>query len=94
MAGPGGDEVGRVSIRVVPDTSGFRRELQNAVREAEAGVEVTIPGEVDLDTVGFRAQLATLENARVTVPVATAAPRLAGLPSSSIRSCHRRSTVV
>jgi hypothetical protein len=69
MGSPGGEEVGRVSIRVVPDTSGFRRELQNAVRAAEAGIKVTIPGEVDLDTAGFRAQLAALENARVTVPV-------------------------
>src|SRR5690606_40218325 len=69
VAGPGGREVGRVHIKVVPDTDGFRRELQNAVRAAEAGLKVTIPVEFDVDTAGLRAQLAALERSRITIPV-------------------------
>lgn len=69
MTGPGGQEVGRVSIRVAPNTDGFRRELQNAVREAEAGTKVEIPAEIkDLDTAGLRAQLEALEQSKVTIP--------------------------
>lgn len=68
MTSPGGDEVGRVSIRVVPDTSGFRRELQRAVDQAEAGVEAEIPVEFDVDPNELRAKLEAI-HASITVPV-------------------------
>lgn len=68
MSSPGGREVGRVSIRVVPDTSGFRRDLKRAVDEAEAGLKVEIPVEFDVDTAGLRAKLESIQ-ARVTIPV-------------------------
>lgn len=45
MAGPGGQEVGRVSIRVVPDTSRFREDLRDqlqAIRGDDADVEVNV----------------------------------------------------
>jgi phage-related protein len=45
MAGPGGTEVGRVSVRVVPDTENFRDEVERELREIEkleAEVEVTL----------------------------------------------------
>lgn len=45
MAGPGGTEVGRVSVRVVPDTDNFRDEVERELREIEnleAEVEVTL----------------------------------------------------
>lgn len=69
MAGPGGDEVGRVSIRVVPDTDGFRRALQSAVDAAEAGLKVTIPVDFDVDTDGLLGELAALESSHITIPV-------------------------
>ena len=69
MTGPGGDEVGRVSIRVVPDTSGFRQRLKAAVEAAERDLEVTIPVNFDADIAGLRAQLRALDNSRVTIPV-------------------------
>lgn len=44
MAGsPGGQEVGRVSIRVVPDTSKFRSELKKQLKEAVSGIKIEIP---------------------------------------------------
>lgn len=54
MAGPGGAEVGRVSVRVVPDTENFRDEVERELKEIEkleAQVEVTL----DLDK--FKAQI-------------------------------------
>lgn len=55
MAGPGGDEVGRVSIRVVPDSSGFRSELQRELAGIERSVKVEIP--VVADTGGMRTEV-------------------------------------
>ena len=70
MSSPGGtEEVGRVSIRVLPDTGGFRQRLQAALDAAEAGLEVTIPVNFDVDTAGLRAQLEALELSRITIPV-------------------------
>ncbi len=45
MAGPGGTEVGRVSVRVVPDTDNFRRDVEKELKEIEnlsAEIEVTL----------------------------------------------------
>lgn len=46
MAGPGGQEVGRVSVRVVPDTDGFRRRLQQSLTAETRGIEVDIDVEL------------------------------------------------
>ena len=35
MSSPGGAEVGRVSVKVVPDTSRFRRELERELKEKD-----------------------------------------------------------
>lgn len=45
MAGAGGTEVGRVSVRVVPDLDNFRQEVEKELKETErmdAEVEVTL----------------------------------------------------
>lgn len=61
--GPGGKEVGRISIRVVPDTSKFRRELQAKLQEIEKTVRATIPVDVDLNAAGAKAKMAALMTA-------------------------------
>lgn len=54
MAGPGGSEVGRVSVRVVPDTDNFRRDVEKELKEVE-NLEANI--EVTLDLEKFKAQI-------------------------------------
>lgn len=46
-AGPGGNEVGRVSIRVVPDISKFRKTLKTQLEKIERDLKVKIPVEFD-----------------------------------------------
>lgn len=46
--GPGGREVGRVSIRVVPDTSRFRSSLRRQLEQATAGFRAEVPVRVDV----------------------------------------------
>lgn len=52
MAGAGGREVGRISVRVVPDTDGFRRELKRQLEAITKGLEAKVNIDPDLD--GFR----------------------------------------
>jgi len=47
LAGPGGPTVGRVNIRVAPDTSRFRRELGQALETLERSLAVSIPTRID-----------------------------------------------
>lgn len=47
MAGPGGPTVGRVNIRVAPDTSRFRRELGQSLEALERSLTVQIPTRID-----------------------------------------------
>lgn len=47
MAGPGGKVIGKVSIRVVPDTSGFAPDLAADLATIERGLSVDIPVGVD-----------------------------------------------
>lgn len=48
MAGsPGGKSVGRVSIRVLPDSSKFREDLKKVLNRVEATMSVSIPVMVD-----------------------------------------------
>lgn len=60
MSSPGGQEVGRVSIRVLPDTSDFRRRLRGDLERATAGMEARVPINVDLDTAGVTARMRAL----------------------------------
>jgi hypothetical protein len=53
MAGAGGKEVGRLSIRVVPDMDGFREKVEAGARGA--GKDVVIP--VDADTSKARREI-------------------------------------
>jgi hypothetical protein len=54
MAGPGGQEVGRISIRVVPNTDNFRRELKAQLEAIEKSLQGEIEFKADLDTSGLR----------------------------------------
>lgn len=56
--GVGGREVGRISIRVVPDTSKFRRRLRESLSEIEKREEATI--QVGLDPSGAKAHFREL----------------------------------
>lgn len=47
MAGPGGREVGRVSIRVLPDTTAFGRSLEKYLDRMERRLRVEIPAVID-----------------------------------------------
>lgn len=47
MAGPGGTEVGRVSVRVVPDLDGFRDKVKRELEEVE-GMEAEVKVTIDL----------------------------------------------
>lgn len=55
MTSPGGQEVGRISVRVVPDTSRFRRTLERDLKAITRGLEFEVPGEADMSR--FRAQV-------------------------------------
>lgn len=59
-AGPGGKEVGRVSIRVVPDVSGFREKLRAELAALEKELAQEISVDVDLDTAKARASMNAL----------------------------------
>ncbi|MDM2170812.1 hypothetical protein PP404_05390 [Mycobacteroides abscessus] len=52
MASAGSREVGRISVRVVPDTDGFRRELKRQLEAITKGLEAKVNIDPDLD--GFR----------------------------------------
>jgi hypothetical protein len=54
MAGPGGTEVGRVSVRVVPDTDNFRKDVEKELKELQT-LEAEIPITLDLEK--FKAQI-------------------------------------
>ncbi|MDO3233196.1 cation transporter [Mycobacteroides abscessus subsp. abscessus] len=71
MAAAGSREVGRVSVRVVPDTDGFRRALKRQLEAITKGIEAKI--NVDPDVSGFRQKVSAatkaLDNAKVKVDV-------------------------
>ena len=48
MAGPGGQEVGRVSVRVVPDTSRFHKELRAQLERADDEIHVKVRADTTL----------------------------------------------
>lgn len=59
MSSPGGSTIGRVSVKVVPDTSKFRQELKAQLDKKLKGFKVEIP--VTVDTKRASAQLALLK---------------------------------
>ena len=63
-AGPGGHEVGRISIRVVPDTDGFRLKLEKGLKKETSGVNTEVG--VDLDPSGLREKVKALAKAAET----------------------------
>lgn len=63
--GAGGKEVGRLSIRVVPDMDGFREKVEAEARGA--GKDVKIP--VDADTTKARSEIRELTDEKRHVPV-------------------------
>ncbi len=58
MAGPGGKEVGRLSLKVLPDTSLFAKSLKAYAERVERQIQVQLP--VDLDTGMAQAQMKLL----------------------------------
>jgi hypothetical protein len=60
MAGAGGKSVGRVSIRVLPDTTKFRNDLQRALTGIEKMMSATI--KVDANTDPFERSLKRLQD--------------------------------
>lgn len=56
MAGAGGHEVGRISIRVLPDTDRFRAQLKSQLEEIEKSLKAAIQVDVDLDEGGVKAK--------------------------------------
>lgn len=56
----GGTEVGRISIKVTPDTDGFRRTLKRQLEAIEKTLRVTIPVDTDLDTAGVKSRFKEL----------------------------------
>ncbi len=73
MAGEVGQNVGTISIKVTPDTRGFRRTLESEVKAEIAGIDGDVP--VRPDTTGFRreveAETSNLPDAEVKVKANT-----------------------
>ena len=79
MAGPGGRPVGRVSIRVVPDTSTFAAALEAYLQRVESRAEVNIPVSLNAASVAAtEAKLAALTRNR-SVKIDVDSRGLAGL---------------
>ncbi len=56
MVGPGGKEVGRVSIRAVPESTRFRADLKKMLERVERTVNVTLPVTADTSTADSQIQ--------------------------------------
>lgn len=59
MSSPGGSTIGRVSVKVVPDTSKFKQELLAQLKKIQKDLKIEIP--VDFDMKRANAQLAVLK---------------------------------
>ncbi|GAA1403262.1 hypothetical protein GCM10009639_47820 [Kitasatospora putterlickiae] len=82
MAGPGGKEAGRVHVRVIPDTDGFRQRLKQYLEMLEKYTKLKV--KLDLDTTGVNARLRELTHDRsvrvnVFADTGEAAARIAAL---------------
>jgi phage-related protein len=59
MSSPGGSTIGRVSVKVVPDTSKFKQELEAQLKKTLKDMKVSI--DVEADTAAARAELEALK---------------------------------
>ena len=64
--GPGGKEVGRVSVRVTPDTSRFDEELKAKLEALERKLKGHIPVEADFDPDGLKQKVRAAAKAAET----------------------------
>ena len=78
--GPGGPEIGRVSVRVVPDVSRFRREAREEIRRATADLKADV--ELSVDATGLRRQLR--DTVRLAAQGITAQIRVEWVPSVQV----------
>lgn len=60
MASPGGTVIGRVSVKVLPDTDDFRRRAQNELDRIEKQLRFKV--KIELDTSGLAQQLNRVKN--------------------------------
>ena len=64
--GPGGTIIGRIGVRVLPDTSRFRQSLLGDLRRIERGLELDVDIEPDLDGFARRAnRMLAAEQAKI-----------------------------
>lgn len=87
--GPGGSEVDRVSVRVVPDTSRFAQELRAALKKIEGKIRFTVPVDFDLSEVAkaaakLRSELGKDIPVRIKVDQAAIRAAAAKLPGPDL----------
>lgn len=68
MTTPGDDVIGKLSVRVRPDTDGLRSEVKRELDAIEQSLKLTIPVDFKVDPEELRRDLAAI-HARIEVPV-------------------------
>ncbi|QGJ94147.1 tapemeasure protein [Corynebacterium phage EmiRose] len=88
MAGPGGVEVGRAGVRVLPDTSKFREQLEAFLTKTENSLKLELPLEVkaQLDS----ARQAGIDAVRIAKAAAGNIDLQAAVDSTDLASTTRR----
>jgi phage-related protein len=81
--------VGRVSIRVLPDVSDFRKKLKKDLEAATKGLDVNIP--VDIDTKAALAKLAALRTAINNIGDANAKIDISGGAGAALEELIKKS---
>lgn len=98
MAGPGGKEVGRVNIRVLPDTSKFGPSLQKYLERTEQRLELELPVSLNqLSVAVVEAELDALTRRReidVDVNTETLTRGVAAATSGGIRGFSRMGAII
>jgi hypothetical protein len=73
--GASGNEIGRVTVRVVPDTTGFKRKVEEQLKTETAGLDEQVPVEPEVEngllTQKVKAQAKAASGEKVTVGVET-----------------------
>lgn len=94
MAGPGGVEVGRASIRVLPDLSAFGRSLGAYVQRIERQVVIQVP--TVLDTKGLAAEMvaAKAKLEQTVVRVAANVESITGEVAAEVQRATRTAPAV
>lgn len=66
-------EIGRVQVRALPNTAGFRKELEAKLKAISKQVQAMVPVDFDLDSKGFaRKANETVQRAKASMPKLTA----------------------